>query len=374
MAIRMLVFLLVCATVAGAQPNFTAQVVDDDVEIGYGLAIGDVDGDKRPDILLADKKQFVWYRNGDWKRFVMIDNLTPADNVCIAARDCDGDGKVEIAVGAQWNPGETSDTTKSGSVHVLRRPKDPTQKWQADQLHHEPTVHRMRWVNTGNGFQLVVVPLHGRNNKNGQGSGVRVIAYEQNAGKWKYMMIDSSMHLTHNFDVIPSGTSEHILIGGKEGARRFAFDGKKWSPVGKSSWIAAESFGEIRVGTIGRESIIAGIQPMHGNQLAVFSSAGKTVLTDSLSQGHALAVADVLGLGYDQVVAGWREPDANQKVGIVLFQPASSSASSTWKKFWVDENKIACEDLLVADLDGDGKKEIIAAGRSSHNLKIYWNK
>src|SRR3954464_8801239 len=94
---------------------FTAQTIDDKVSIGYGLAIGDVDGDKKPDILMADKKQFVWYRNGDWKRFILVENLTAADNVCIAARDIDGDGKVEIAVGAQWNPGETSDTLKSGS-------------------------------------------------------------------------------------------------------------------------------------------------------------------------------------------------------------------------------------------------------------------
>ncbi len=56
------------------EPKFTAQVIDDNVAIGYGLAIGDVDGDGKPDILLADKKQFVWYRNGDWKRFVMIEN------------------------------------------------------------------------------------------------------------------------------------------------------------------------------------------------------------------------------------------------------------------------------------------------------------
>src|SRR5690606_17463459 len=66
------------------------QIIDDQVAIGYGLGIGDVDGDGKPDILMADKKQFVWYRNGDWKRFVMVDNLTASDNVCIAARDIDG--------------------------------------------------------------------------------------------------------------------------------------------------------------------------------------------------------------------------------------------------------------------------------------------
>jgi len=35
---------------------------------------------------------------------------------------------------------------------------------------------------------------------------------------------------------------------------------------------------------------------------------------------------------------------------------------------------MACEDLKVIDLNGDGKQDIIASGRSTHNLKIYWNK
>src|SRR5690606_2519276 len=96
-------------------PVFESQTLDNQVEIGYGLAIGDVDGDGKPEILLADKKQFVWYRNGDWQRFVMVENLTSSDNVCITARDINGDGKVEVAVGAQWNPSEVSEPEKSGS-------------------------------------------------------------------------------------------------------------------------------------------------------------------------------------------------------------------------------------------------------------------
>ena len=38
-----------------------------------------------------------------------------------------------------------------------------------------------------------------------------------------------------------------------------------------------------------------------------------------------------------------------------------------------DENTMACEDLVLADLDGDGKLDIIAAGRATKNVKIYWN-
>jgi FG-GAP-like repeat len=178
---KLLLFsILLFANISFAQkPNFEAQTIDSQISIGYGIAIGDVDGDKKPDILLADQKQFVWFRNGDWKRFVMAENLTERDNVCIAARDINGDGKVEVAVGANWNPGETNDLSKSGSVHYLIAPKDRTQKWEAVELHHEVTIHRMKWIKVDKKrFQLIVVPLHGLGNKNGEGKGVNIWAYD----------------------------------------------------------------------------------------------------------------------------------------------------------------------------------------------------
>ena len=358
-------------------PRFESQVIDSKVEIGYGLAIGDVDGDRKPDILLADKKQFVWYRNGDWKRFVMVDNLTAADNVCIAARDINGDGKVEVAVGAQWNPGETSDTTKSGSVHYLIRPTDPTQKWTPVKLHHEPTIHRMRWVKAGeNNYQLIVVPLHGKGNKNGEGTPVNVIAYEvpkNPRSTWKHTAIDQSMHLTHNLDVVENGKSELIYVGGKEGIKVLAFENGKWSPASNGGWfVQGEPFGELRVANTSKKAL-AGIQPMHGNQLVVYpemEKKGRVVLTNTMNQGHALGYDQLVGAGDDEIVVGWREPDEQNKFGIKIY----AVQNNKWKDYWIDNNGIACEDLQLADLDGDGRKDIIAAGRATHNLKIYWNK
>ena len=364
---------LVCTV--QAQPRFESQVIDSNVEIGYGLAIGDVDGDGKADILLADKKQFVWYRNGDWKRFVMVDNLTTADNVCIAARDINNDGKVEVAVGAQWNPGETSDTAKSGSVHYLIRPIDPTQRWTPVKLYHEATIHRMKWVKAGeDNYDLIVLPLHGKGNKNGEGTPVNVLAYDvpnDPHSTWKHSAIDQSMHLTHNFDLVPNRNTELMYIGGKEGIRVLAFKNGKWSAAPEATTLAkGDSFGEIRVG---KTKNIAGIQPMHGNQLVVYSGEDRSrnVLATDLNQGHALAYDQFLSSG-QQIIAGWREPNQEKKTGIKIF--VFQQQENKWENFWIDENGIACEDLQVADLDGDGKKDIIAAGRSSHNLKIYWNR
>jgi hypothetical protein len=39
----------------------------------------------------------------------------------------------------------------------------------------------------------------------------------------------------------------------------------------------------------------------------------------------------------------------------------------------VDDNTMACEDLKLADLNGDGRLDVIAAGRATKNVIIYWN-
>src|SRR4051794_6685327 len=182
-------------------PRFRAVQIDSKIEIGYGLAIADVDGDKKPDIILVDKNQVVWYRNPTWDKFVIAENLTKLDNVCVAAADLNGDGKAEIAVGAGWNP---SDTVNSGAVFYLIPPADRTKKWEAVELPHEPTVHRMHWVRNAAGtFELVVAPLHGRANQNGAGESVRILSYQMPADPrdtWKTEVVNASLslHMSHN--------------------------------------------------------------------------------------------------------------------------------------------------------------------------------
>ena len=135
-------------------PTFKAVEIDSKIEIGYGVTVADINGDKKPDIILADKNQIVWYQNPTWEKHIIAEKLTKLDHVCIAARDIDGDGKAELAAGAGWNP---SDTANSGAVFYLVAPADRTQKWEPVELPHEPTVHRMRWVKTADGkFNLVV--------------------------------------------------------------------------------------------------------------------------------------------------------------------------------------------------------------------------
>ena len=81
-----------------------------------------------------------------------------------------------------------------------------------------------------------------------------------------------------------------------------------------------EGIGEIRRYDNGAG--VATIQPMHGNLLqtetgyysvkrprADVSDKEINILTDGLSQGHALVCGDFLGTGHDQLIAGWRNPN-----------------------------------------------------------------
>src|SRR5438132_14430771 len=79
--------------------KFRAVTIDPQVEIGYGLAIADVNGDNKPDIVLADKNVIFWYENPTWTKHVIAEKLTQLDHVCVAAADIDGDGKAETAAG-----------------------------------------------------------------------------------------------------------------------------------------------------------------------------------------------------------------------------------------------------------------------------------
>lgn len=388
MAFAPLLLFSISLLAAAPEPKFRALDVDTKVGIGYGLAVADVDGDKKLDILLVDKDLVAWYQNPTWQKHVIAEKLTEKDHVCIAAADIDGDGKAEVAVGAEWNPG---DTQNSGAVFYLIPPKDRTQKWDPVKLPHEPTVHRMRWVKDWQErTTLIVAPLHGRGNNPGQGTGagVKVQRYVPPANPrdpWEIQLIDDSIHKTHNFDPVQwdDDAATELLIGGKEGV--FLSNWSQEENKLKLTQLGTNDIGgagEVRLGKLaGGRKFVATVEPMHGNVLAIYTLDSKVAgalwnrqaLDESLVDGHALGCGDFLGIGRDQIVVGWRAMNkAGVKVGIKLYTPMDEGGKA-WRQTLVDDNTMACEDLALADFNGDGKPDIVAAGRATKNLKVYFN-
>jgi hypothetical protein len=371
----------------GAPPEaaFKAQDIDTQIQIGYGIAIADVNGDKKPDIVLADQHTVQWYENPSWKKHVIAENLTARDNVCVAAQDIDGDGKAEIAVGAQWNPGETTNLEQSGAVFYLIPPADRTGRWEPVKLPHEPTVHRMHWVMAPSGkWELIVKPLHGRGNVNSAGDGSRVYAYSMPAdpkAPWTTSLVSDFTHASHNFHPINwDNDPEHeLLTAAKEGVFWLGRSSGNW----KNRQISNSWAGEVRDGKLpsGRR-FIATIEPMHGSNVALYTNKtnekgkalwDKQTLDQSLKDGHAVVVQDFLGTGSDQIVVGWRAMNPKGSPGVRLFAPMDPEGKE-WRATELSGDAVAIEDLKAADLDGDGKPDLVLAGRQTKNLQILWNK
>src|SRR5438876_2492918 len=144
-----------------AFPHFRVQEIETGLKVGYAVLIADINGDGKPDIVVVDTNRVLWFENPTWKRRTIIQGQTKPDNVCIAAYDIDGDGQLDLALGADWKPSNTKD---SGTLQWLKRGKTLDEPWTLYPIGTEPTVHRIRFVDLdGDGrAKLVVAPLQGR--------------------------------------------------------------------------------------------------------------------------------------------------------------------------------------------------------------------
>ena len=384
-ALRIAAFSVLTLSVATGNaadlfPTFEQITIDPDVgKVCYTVTLADVDGDGDQDIVALTGNRVVWYEQPAWTPHVILNDQTPPDNVSIAPHDIDSDGKVDFAIAAGW--------TKTGTLHWIHRSDDPNALWQVAAIGEENNTHRIRWADVlGTGQpQLVVSPLNAS-----VGNGVRLTAFEIPANpatdRWQGTVLNGDLNRMHNHwhaDIDSNGSIDTITAS-REGVSLVRRSDAGWNSIRLGDGVTGavdpnmNGAGEVKTGTLknGRR-FITSVEPMHGDHLAVYlepaSVADKwtrQIIDQGFQRGHALWTADFDGDGSDDIAFG--HSDTPAKFGVSVYHCADGTGEH-WAKTIVDEGGMATEDLIVADLTGDGRPDIVAGGRETHNVKLYVN-
>ncbi|MBI3463962.1 MAG: VCBS repeat-containing protein, partial [Planctomycetes bacterium] len=260
-------------------PKFREQLIDDDVGDCWALTVADINADGKTDIVAVsyDPARVVWYENPTWKRRTVVEDH-PKMLESIQPLDVDGDGKVELILGADYY--EPLDPKKGGTVWLLRRPDDLDNLWTSLQIDQEPTLHDLRAMDVdGTGRkELVVSTLLApqRPGRTGDGASLYLLRRPGDpfTGRWVREIISNDLHLTHSitpFDWDGDG-KEELLAAAREGIVLFQrMQGGKW----QSRQIAAgyrkegekQGSSEVAVGRLlGGRRYVAAVEPHHGHE------------------------------------------------------------------------------------------------------------
>ena len=369
---------------------FQERVIDAEPgKVVYAVTTADVNNDSMLDAIVVTEGRVLWYEAPEWTPHVLLDGVTTKDNVCIAAHDIDADGNVDFALGAGW-------PQSGGTIGWISRNPDAnvTQPWDYVSIGAIPWTHRMRFgdvLGTGRP-QLVVSALNGTDGRDAQ-----LVAFEiperPRVDRWKETVICDDVQRMHNHwcfgsDELFGGDvngASRTLIAAQDGisvVSREAGSSPAWKRrklQTNSAKVASGGAGEIKPGKLaGGKTLLVTIEPMHGNAAVAYEftedilnpAARRSVLDDQLGQGHAVWCADIDRDGSDEIVIGHREPGTGDPKGpgVYLFDRQGED----WIKHVIDDGGMACEDLVVADFNDDGLLDILAGGRATHNVKIYF--
>lgn len=360
---------------ADAEPPLVAHTIDGELPGGYQPVVADLNRDGRPDVIGLSTRldELAWYENPGWERRVLVTGLNRSINA--AARDLDGDGMPEIALAHEFG------TTHAGSLGILSlltAGADPTAPWRIREIDRTPTVHRIRWADPDGAGRPVLVsaPLSGPSAAPPEYRDA-VPVYWYRPDDWRRRTVtDAGQGVVHGLLVKPwrdaagdvaftasfTGVHAHRYLDGAWIRETLAAgDPAPWPASGAS---------EVEVGRLGERDFLATIEPWHGPQVVVYleeDGRWRRQVIDEIGSGHTIVTADFDGDGRDSIVTG----DRGETRRLYRYT-AADAGGARWTREVLDED-MSPSGCTVADINGDGRIDLVCIGGRTANLKWYEN-
>ena len=363
---------------AGAQttppPSFIVHEIATGLRGGYQTIAADLNKDGRLDLIAVASSipELLWFENPTWTRHVLAAGLTGLINV--AARDLDADGIPEIAVAHGFS---TNPARSIGNVSLLTHGPDPRQPWSIREIDRVPTAHRLRWITVGQQPLLVNAPLAAANSTSPNYAGATPI-YAYRAPSWTREVVASGdSGVIHGIEAIrwQPREPEVFLSAGFTGIVQHRFSGNAWERTvlspGNHEPTPRGGSSDVGVGRLNDALFLAAIEPWHGNQVVVYRGRGtewqRRLIDSTVTDGHTIVVADLDGDRRDEIIVGQRGGARS------LWIYTASVNGESWSRTTLDEGGMAGAGCIAADLNGDGRIDIACIGTATANLKWYEN-
>ena len=384
----LLFFAAYCLLPAAYAEAHDRVVIDPNFPGAYQVEVADVNGDKKSDIVAVGGSTCAWYENPTWKKRIVSGAKETPGIISSATADLDGDGKAEIAIAYEFG----MNTPTNGKLLLAGQGSGLDDPWTFKRISDIGSIHRLRWgdVDGRDGLDLIIAPLFGPTAKPPafQQSAATILAFpvirKTPRGDRVFEEFSSRfvLHSIEVIDVTGDGLPD-ILTADNGGVQLITFkpdDARHGDPTWLRVSLVAGAPGEspkrgcseVHLGRANGTRFIATIEPWHGTQVVVWPENApgslkfgpRTIIDDTLADGHALWVADVDGDGDQEIFAGHRGKD--HRISMYDFDRADQK----WKKTVIDRD-IAAQDLRGGDLDGDGTPDVVAVGGSTHNVVWY---
>jgi hypothetical protein len=365
---------------------------------GYQVAVADVNGDGRPDILALSSEESVveWYENTSWRARSITTGTKR--NISLAPLFCPGYPARGLALATDF---ALEDSRNGGDIWWATPPLSADDDWSLRMIGQLPTSHRLRWADLdGDGrLALIDAPLLGYGAEAPDYQvGAPLTWYEMpgtllqghatagTAGEsdWTPHLIDDSLTVVHGIHVMDwdGDGRDEILTASFEGVHLFQSTGRgsdlRWTKtrLAEGDQVSRPRRGasEIGIGRVHGRRFLATIEPWHGEQVVVYFQGkrgelwSRHVIDDSFRDGHALAVADLDDDGNDEIIAGYR----GEGTSLYVYYTADSTGTR-WERQRLDDG-MAAAGVVIADLNGDARPDVIAIGASTGNVVWYENR